>query len=290
MRIFDLRANQIANPLGFLLEPVRLSYKVDGTEGKKQAAAQIVISKCPKFCEPLVDTGKREDIDNLSFVPELKLEPRTRYYWKVTVWADNGDTATSEPAWFETGKMDEPWQAKWIAAGFEGSMNACKAVKVEKAVKAARVYATSIGVYELEINGEKVSDELLAPDCNAYDQWIQVQTYDVTDALKAGENTVAMKLGDGWAIGRFGFRGATHCYADQEAALLELHIEYEDGTTEVVGTDETWSVTESQTRFSNIYDGEVFDATYDISKAAPAVLTDTYGYDKLSDRPYRAWL
>ena len=284
MRIIDLRTNQIKNPLGFALEPVRLSYKVDETEGKKQAAAQIVIAKCPKLCDPILDTGKRTDIDNLSFVPELKLEPRTRYYWNVTVWADNGDTATSETAWFETGKMDEPWQGKWIASEIEGSMNVCKAVKIEKEIKAARAYVTTMGVYELEVNGEKVSDELLAPDCNAYDQWIQVQTYDLTDALKAGDNTVAVKVGDGWAIGRFGFQGAKAVYADQEAVLAEIHIEYADGTAEVIGTDETWCATESQTRFSNIYDGEVFDATYDISKLYPVHVSDKCGYDKLSDR------
>ena len=62
MRIFDMRTNQIKNPLGFALEPVRLSYKVDETEGKKQAAAQIVIAKCPKLCDPILDTGKRTDI------------------------------------------------------------------------------------------------------------------------------------------------------------------------------------------------------------------------------------
>ena len=207
MRVFDLKANRLPNPLGFKMEPVRLSYKVDGTEAKKQAAAQIIVSKCPKLCDPIVDTGKCESIDSLSFVPELKLEPRTRYYWNVTVWADNGDTATSETAWFETGKMDEPWQAKWITSDIEGHMDVFKAISLDKPVKSARAYATGMGVYELYINGEKAGDEHLAPHCNAYDQWIQVQTYDLTAMLKEGANDLMIRLGDGWAIGRFGFQG-----------------------------------------------------------------------------------
>ena len=78
MRIFDLKANQIENPLGYKLEPVRLSYKVDETEGKKQSAAQIVISKRADLSEPIVDTGRCASIDSLSFVPAPALDPRTR--------------------------------------------------------------------------------------------------------------------------------------------------------------------------------------------------------------------
>ncbi len=284
MRIFDLKANQIENPLGYKLEPVRLSYKVDETEGKKQSAAQIVISKRADLSEPVVDTGRCESIDSLSFVPDLALEPRTRYYWQVCVWADNGDFAQSDVAWFETGKMNEPWQARWITSDVEGSMNLCRGVTVGKPVASARAYVTAIGVYELEVNGEKISEELLAPYCNAYDQWLQVQTYDLTAAFRAGENTLCLKLGDGWAIGRFGFQGAVHVYADKEAALAEIRIDYADGTSQVIGTDESWRATESQTRFSNIYDGEIFDATYDISKTCPVRETEGYGFDRLSDR------
>ena len=284
MRIFDLKANHIANPLGYLLEPVRLSYKVDQTAGKKQAAAQIVISKCPSLSQPLVDTGRREDIDSLCFAPALQLEPRTRYYWNVTVWADNGETAVSDTAWFETGKMDEPWQARWITSDVPGHMNLGREITVDKPVSAARAYVTAAGVYELELNGENVSAELLAPDCNAYDQWLQVQAYDLTDLFKPGVNTLCVKLGDGWAIGRFGFQGAEKVYADREAALAEIHIDYADGTSLVIGTDESWYATESQTRFSNIYDGEVFDATCDISKKWPTRETEGFGFDRLTDR------
>ena len=285
MRIFDMRANHIVNPLGFKLEPVRLSYKVDGTAGRKQAAARIVVSKRADLNEPIVDTGRRADINSLSFVPEFKLEPRTRYYWNATVWADNGDTATGETQWFETGKMDEPWQAKWITADIEGHVNLNKVFAIQKEIACARVYITGLGLYELEVNGEKISDELLTPYCNAYDQWIQVQTYDLTHALKVRENTVTVKLGDGWAIGRFGARGQhTHLYADTEAALAELRIVYKDGCEEVICTDESWFATESQTRASGIYDGEVFDTTYDISKFYPAKVCEKYGYEKLTDR------
>ena len=66
MRIFDMRANHIVNPLGFKLEPVRLSYKVDGTAGRKQAAARIVVSKRADLNEPIVDTGRRADISSSS--------------------------------------------------------------------------------------------------------------------------------------------------------------------------------------------------------------------------------
>lgn len=277
MRIFEMMANRVVEPMGFEFKPLRLSWKVDETAAKKQTAAQIVIGTCPCLSEPIYDSGKREDIDSLCFVPELELKPRTRYFWKVTVWADNGDVAEGK-SWFETGKMDEAWSAKFITSDIRENMYAVKTVAVDKPVKSARIYATALGVYELYVNGKKIGDEYLTPYCNDYSTWLQTTAFDVTDALKSGDNAIKFMLGGGWAISRFGlgsdrpdFKGL---YADHISLLAELHITYEDGTETVIGTDETWNATESAVRFSGIYDGEIYDPNTDCSELKPVIVED----------------
>ena len=283
MRIFEMKANRVTEPIGFALTPLRLTWKADETEGKKQAAAQVVIGTCPCLTSPEYDSGKREDIDSLSFVPEITLKPRTRYYWKVTVWADNGDVAEGR-SFFETGKMDEGWTGKWITSDACENMYIMKDVSIKKPVKSARLYATALGVYELYISGEKIGDEYLTPYYNDYSSWLQTTAFDVTSALKPGSNTVKFMLGGGWAISRFGLGSNGNLYGDHEAILAEIHVEYEDGATEVIGTDETWYATESQIRASSIYDGEIWDAAYDVSEKLPVKIDETLDYSRIEDR------
>ena len=289
MRVFELKANRVEQPMGFEFAPLRLTWKVDGTAGKKQAAAQVVIGTCPCLSEPEYDSGKRADIDSLCFAPEIELKPRTRYYWKVTVWADNGDVAEGK-SFFETGKMGEAWAGKWITSEVRENLCLIKDISIDKPVKAARVYSTAKGVYELYINGEKCGDEYLTPYCNDYDSWQQTTAFDVTEQLKSGDNSIRFMLGGGWAISRYGLGsdrpGFKGLYADHISLLAEMHITYEDGTEEVIGTDDTWKATESPVRSSSIYDGEVYDPAWDCTKEYPVsideALNDTFVQDRLS--------
>jgi len=120
MKISHLKTNRIANPLGFALGKPSLSWIVEKTVDKKQSAAQVVISGDPDFQSILFDSGRVSGsaIDSLAYRPDLQLTPRTRYYWKVTVWGET-EQASSDAAWFETAKMDEPWSAGWITPDFE---------------------------------------------------------------------------------------------------------------------------------------------------------------------------
>lgn len=283
MRIFDMMTNRLPEPIGFQFDPLRLSWKVDETTAKKQASARIVISLSPDFENAVFDSGERVDIDSLSFVPDLTLAPRTRYYWKVSVLADNGDTAEGT-SFFETGKMDENWIARWITSDIRENMNLSKDIVIEKPVKRVRVYASAMGLYEMYINEDKAGDEYLAPYYNAYDAWNQVSTYDVTGMLKVGSNSLRFMMGGGWAVARFGLGGEDKLYADHESLIAEMHIEYEDGTSVVIGTDDSWHATASRIVKSSIYDGEFYDANVDISEVFPVHFDDTLTLEKLCDR------
>ena len=119
MKIRSLRANHLENPLGYSMDQVVLTWTAEESTGKKQQSARIEVSLTEDFSECIFDSGLKSDISSLGYTPAIELKPRTRYWWRVEVVADDGDRAVSEPAWFETAKMDEPWNARWIGSPLE---------------------------------------------------------------------------------------------------------------------------------------------------------------------------
>lgn len=134
-------------------------------------------------------------------------------------------------------------------------------IKPAKPVAAARLYICGLGLYEAAWNGEKIGGEFLTPYCTDYNAWVQVQTFDVTEQLQSA-GTLSVTLGNGWYKGRFGFdRQEKPYYGDSWKLLAEVWLTYAGGTQEVIGTDESWTVTRSNITFSNLYDGERRDDT-----------------------------
>ena len=101
---------------------------------------------------------------------------------------------------------------------------------VQGNVKKARLYATALGVYEAEINGEPVDDTYFHPGWTNYRKRLQYQTCAVT--LHSGKNRVALTLANGWYKGKLGFMPQPNHYGDTTAALAALCITYEDGHEE----------------------------------------------------------
>lgn len=197
------------------------------------------------------------------------LEPFRTYTAKLTVWDDADDMAQAELK-FETGRMDTPWLAKWITDGdyhftekkvSPVPMTFKKNFCVDKKIKSAKIYATAMGIYELSLNGSKVGNRFFAPGFTSYKTRLQYQTYDVTKALKK-DNELTVVVGGGWAVGSFVFTRKNRISADRQALLLELRIEYEDGTTQLIKTDTDWDVSmRGNYRAADFYDGEVYDAS-----------------------------
>ncbi|MCI8416328.1 MAG: family 78 glycoside hydrolase catalytic domain [Lachnospiraceae bacterium] len=268
MKICHLKLNHLVNPLGYDLKHPTVSYLVEDTKGKKQKKAQVLVSLNEDFSSLLYDSGESEEIVNTGFELPVCLEPETRYYWKVRVWADNGETAESPVAWFETPKAGE-WKADWITpeAPKEQQVSLIKKFTIQKPVKSARMYLVGLGVYELYLNGKKQGEECLLPGFCDYDTWIPYQTFELD--LPCGENEIQVLLGDGWYKGWFGLRKTRENYGDRLACIGELHIRYGDGTSQIVATDLTWKARKSKVVLSGIYPGEVYDSTLDTSKLLP---------------------
>lgn len=283
MKIQRMKTNRIVNPLGFDLGTPTVSWTVTDTGAKKQVWARVEVSDSADFATLLYDTGECRTASSLGVPVEMELKPRTRYFWRVTVMGDNGETATSEAAWFETAKLGEPFQGERISPCLPADTAPYmrRAFEIDGEVLSARAYFTGLGIYELYVNGEKAGDEYLAPGCTAYDRWIQYQTYDVTALVRSGANVIGAILGNGWAKGRFGFDGGAgdyetndpgaphNIFTDEYLLFGELHITTDKGETVIV-TDTGWQCAPSPLTFGSIYDGERYEAALEIENwAAP---------------------
>ncbi|MEQ8677363.1 MAG: family 78 glycoside hydrolase catalytic domain [Aggregatilineales bacterium] len=271
MKITHLKINRIVNPLGFAIEKPTFSWIVEDTDDTIQTAAQILISYDYNFKNIIFDSGEvvgNTSIDSLAYQPPLSLQPRTRYFWKVRVWGET-ETAESDIAWFETSKMDENWQAEWITPDFEDNQThpiLYHHFDLPAKVVSARAYICGLGLYHFELNAKKVGNEYLTPYCNAYDQWIQYQTFDITDQLTVGANLISVMLGNGWYKGRYGANGGSvDFYGDQFALICELHLTLENGDEQLIVTDPSWKAQPSAIIASDIFDGEMYDARIDMT-------------------------
>ena len=264
MRVYDAKVNHMTNPMGFFMDGVSFSWKVDEARGKAQKAARVRVAADEKMQEILFDSGMDEQADSLAYPVELALEPRTRYFWQVTVLSDAEEEADSEVQWFETSKMSEEWTGKWLTCDSTEKRHPIfsKEIAPAKEMAKARLYVTGLGLYEAYIDGKKVGDEYLTPYSNNYNRWVQYQTYDITDQIARG-GKLSILLGNGWYKGRFGFSAFEDkgYYGNEWKVIADVVLTYTDGTEEVIGTDESWTVTRSRIMFSNLYDGEQIDAT-----------------------------
>ena len=239
----------------------------------------------------LWDSGWRTDRRQISIPYAGKpLTPFTEY--TVTVEAeDNLGQCAAGSAGFSTGRLDSPWQAKWITdptlpvpeKSSPQPLLFRKKITLREAPVQAWLCATALGIYELTLNGDRLGDRYFAPGFTSYEHQIQYQSYAVRD-LHAGENEIRALVGPGWAVGAFTYTRTNQTYADTPALLLELRVKYADGTQAVFGTGPDWELSrEGALRFADWYDGEVYDATVDESRLhwTPARVTAPRGNPRL---------
>ncbi|MBO4976592.1 MAG: family 78 glycoside hydrolase catalytic domain [Lachnospiraceae bacterium] len=162
------------------------------------------------------------------------------------------------------------WNAKWIKPTVDTGDVApifLKDFSLKGIVSKATFAITTLGVYEAELNGKRIGEFILAPGWTSYPKRLQYQEYDVTELLST-KNQLTVLVGKGWYRSYMPGSWITSAYQDQLRAnpgglLAQLTITYEDGSQEIITTDEGWKVSESQVRFSEIYDGEIVDATFE---------------------------
>lgn len=272
MRPVSLKCEFGTDPLGVDVPQPALFWQVEDIRpGARQTAWQVLVaSGAGVLAEDrgdLWDSGRVEG-DATTFIRYAgrALRDSQKVYWKVRVWdADGKPSDWSRPATWTMGLAASAWQGKWIMAPGERLENTL--ARTEFAVKPGLVRAlahvSGLGHYELFLNGRKVGDDVLSPGWTDYRDTVLYDTRDVTSLLREGRNAVGFSLGNGMLhverITGKRFAKFTGSYGPQRA-LLHLRLEYADGSSEVVGTDESWKVAAGPITFSSIYGGEDFDA------------------------------
>ena len=258
-----LRCEYKTNPLGIDTPVPRLSWVLESAaQGAVQSAYQITAGRW--------DSGKVISAQSVSVAyagPGLTSGQLAS--WKVRVW-DGFDQVSewSEPACWQMGLLsNDDWTAQWVSLppgrpGIDQNPSPFlrRAFFLEKPLTRATVYATARGVYALHLNGQKAGDSHFAPGWTDYTRRIQYQTYDVTELVQDGENAIGAILGDGWYAGYIGWGNKRAYYGSRLQLLVQIVLEYADGSRETLGTDGQWRGATGPILASDMLMGEVCDA------------------------------
>ena len=216
------------------------------------------------------------------------LHSRDKAYWRVitTVSAKGGKKASveSEVKSFEISLLNqEDWQAKWIGHEFEDDVLVGhtrlaarylrKDFVLKDEISVARLYVSGMGVYSAYLNGAEIApEELLKPTLSWYSKRVYFNTYDVTEMLNSGDNTIGIILEGGrytslrYNAANPNWDGTEHVFGfGTPRLLLQLEVTYKDGNKELIVSDETWKITNrGPIRTANEWDGETYDENYEL--------------------------
>jgi alpha-L-rhamnosidase len=271
----NLRTEYHSNPLGIGERQPRLSWEIQSKKRDvMQTAYQIRVAGSDQDLNKgknlFWDSGKvTTDQSNQVAYAGIALGSRQRCYWQVRVWDNHGnDSGWSNAAWWELGLLSPAdWKAEWISADKDEDKTKSqpcpmfrKTFRLDGEVRSARAYVTALGLYEAEINGQKITDEIFTPGWTSYKERLQYQTFDVTRLLKKGDNAIGVTLADGWYRGNIGWEGHRNHYGKDLALLFQLEITYANGKTATVLSDGSWKTATGPILESDIYNGEVYDA------------------------------
>lgn len=282
LSVMSLRTEMLVNPDGIDVPNPRFSWEIISNQRNTlQTDYQIMVASTPEKLASgeadLWNSGKvRSEQSNFVKYAGTPLQSRIHCYWKVRIWSENGESEWSEPAHWSMGLLKyTDWQGDWI--GFDrafpwdseetfsrlSARYFRKEFKTgEKQINSATVYIIGLGLYELYINGHKIGAQVLSPSPTDYSKNVKYNTFNVTGQIYIGINTIGAILGNGryytmrqnykpYKIKTFGY----------PKLLLNLVIDYTDGTTDLIYPDDSWKGTaDGPIRTNNEYDGEEYDA------------------------------
>lgn len=285
VKITNLRCEYKANPLGVDIEKPRFSWNLESDQrGVAQTAFQLLVSsdqqKLNENIGDIWDSQKISADKSIQIQYEGKpLLSNQNYFWKVKIWDQNGSVHISDANFWSTGLLlASDWKAKWIGLDKpvgEDDPNAAHKVlsarmlrhefRVEKKVKSATAFISGLGLFEFFLNGAKIGDQVLAPGLTEYNKRAFYMTFDVTKNLQPDKNAIGVILGNGrFFAPRAGGTERTKTYGFPKM-ICQLEIQYEDGTSTTVISDETWKLTANgPIRKNSEYDGEYYDSRMEI--------------------------
>ncbi len=297
LAVTNLTCEHRINPTGVHAKVPRLSWQFKTSEkGKSQEAYRIIASSSREALDrdegDLWDTGRKTSRSSylVFYKGEKALQSGQQVFWKVRVWHEqNAVSPWSDPAHFTMGILrSEEWEAQWISFKDEQPLHRNplelhlpppryyrKTFESEKKIVRARVHASALGIFELQLNGSRVGDACLAPGWSNYPQRTYYHSYDVTPLIQEGQNCIGAIVADGWYAGyvgsgkreKFGpFGTGRNLYGKTPALLAQLHLEFDDGTSRTVISDPSWRVTTGPESEADLLFGESYDATRELGR------------------------
>lgn len=272
-KVVDLKCRGLVTPEG--IDEAVFSWKIESEEnGFIQSAWEIEIASSREDLQDgnyIWNSGKTVSEQQVNVRPDIAiLERGPLYWWRLRIWDGKGQvTVWSEPSFFSLGLNTSDWKAKWITSVWkkDSPMPYFRKVfdtgKAESKLQRAVVYFCGLGCGDLYLNGELVDKKrILDPAQTNYEQYALYSTFDITSGLVKGENCLGVILGEGW-YGQNSAWGPWAKYGDP-LFRLQMEITYEDGSKEMIVSDESWLWTSGPVLKGNIYAGEVYDATKEI--------------------------
>jgi alpha-L-rhamnosidase len=278
--VYGLKTEQMPNPFGIDVVKPRLSWKISSDNNNViQTAYQILVASSAELLAKdngdLWNSGKVNS-DQSILVPYAgaKLKSNQRCFWKVKVFTTQGETLWSETASWSMGLLGEiAWKGQWVgldkASPWDSETEASRLsarylrtqFKLAKQVKQATVHICGLGLYELFINGHRVGDQVLAPAPTDFRKTVLYNSYDVTPFLET-ENSIGVTLGNGrFYTMRQNFKPYKIPNFGYPKLRLNLIVEYTDGTSETISSNDKWKLTaDGPIRSNNEYNGEEYDA------------------------------
>lgn len=279
LKVSQMLCDNLVNPIGLDVVKPKFSWQlVSEKRGTLQIAWEIRVVRnsfsAGKDQEQVWNSGKILS-DQSVHIPYAgkPLLSAEKYYWRVRVWDNFGRvSAWSDTAFWQMGLLSPAdWKAKWIrltkkeAASLQPSPLFRKEFISQKKIASATAFISSHGLYEAFINNQRIGDAYLTPGWTSYKKRLQYQVYDVTSLLIKGNNAVGITLGSGWYRSRLGWAvNNTKIFGSELGLLFQLLIQYTDGSSELVVSDESWKASTGAIRFSEIYDGELIDARLEL--------------------------
>jgi alpha-L-rhamnosidase len=285
LSIVNCKTEYMTNPVGIEAGKPRLFWQIeaDSRSAEQTAYHILVASSSEKLAAgqgDVWDSGKVESSQSIQVeYAGSELLAEGKYFWKVRVWDKEQQPSEWSAASFWTmGLLSrEAYKGKWIGRkrdaehNMQPSPHLRKAFSLKGKVRSAFAYATALGLFELHVNGKRVGD-YFAPGFTDYNVRTQVQAYDITKLLAEGDNAFGVIVGDGWYAGTVGFLG-DKVYGERPFFMMQVNVEYEDGSKESVVTDHTWRVSKGPIVYSDFIMGEAYDARLEIDG------WDEAGYD-----------
>ena len=282
IKINSLKVEMQRNPMGVSNKTPRFSWQIITDQNNlKQKSYQIEIAKDEANLKQeknlIWNSGKVKS--NQSVWIEYKGEPLkqgTSYFWRVKISTNHGKTDWSDINHWSMAIDDAEWEARWIGENTisnpketdEGNTRLAarylrKKFTAKKSIKNAMLYISGLGVYKSFLNGKSVSGDILSPTVSWYPTRVYYNTYEVTNLLQTGENTIGVELGNGRF---FGLRSGNTLMFGLPRLLAQLEIEYTDGTITKIISDKDWKITsEGPIISNNEYDGEEYDANKELT-------------------------